>query len=123
MASGTNKVSVLIFKTSLKLLISAFQYSVSSTSNSSFKVFATTLNSIYVHAVNPKMELSLQNICSTVEVSERSVEKLLAEVSQLKEEIKRKKQHKNFSGKLYPVLIFIRLPSLISLASAENTQV
>ncbi|NXT35230.1 ABRX1 protein, partial [Pelecanoides urinatrix] len=31
-------------------------------------------------------------ICSTVEASERSVEKLLAEVSQLKEEIKRKKQ-------------------------------
>ncbi|NWH67293.1 ABRX1 protein, partial [Geococcyx californianus] len=31
-------------------------------------------------------------ISSTVEVSERSVEKLLAEVSQLKEEIKRKKQ-------------------------------
>ncbi|XP_074762034.1 BRCA1-A complex subunit Abraxas 1 isoform X1 [Athene noctua] len=34
----------------------------------------------------------LKKICSTVEASERSVEKLLAEVSQLKEEIKRKKQ-------------------------------
>ncbi|XP_041336073.1 BRCA1-A complex subunit Abraxas 1 isoform X4 [Pyrgilauda ruficollis] len=33
-----------------------------------------------------------QKICITVDVSERSVEKLLAEVSQLKEEIKRKKQ-------------------------------
>jgi len=38
------------------------------------------------------MLISLQKICCTVEASERSVEKLLAEVSQLKEEIKRKKQ-------------------------------
>lgn len=45
------------------------------------------------------MLFSLQKICSTVEVSERSVEKLLAEVSQLKEEIKRKKQQ-TCSGKL-----------------------
>lgn len=104
---------------SLKLLISAFQCSEPNMSNS--KGFATTLNSMYGHAVNLKMELPLQNICSTVEVSERSVEKLLAEVSQLKEEIKKKKQQKN-SGKLYPALIFVRLPSLISVASAENTQ-
>nr|XP_010300038.1 PREDICTED: BRCA1-A complex subunit Abraxas [Balearica regulorum gibbericeps] len=48
-----------------------------------------------VHKIN-KMYVTLQEelkkICSTVEVSERSVEKLLAEVSQLKEEIKKKKQ-------------------------------
>lgn len=95
---------------SLKLLISAFQCSVSNMSNSSFKGFTEILNSMYGHAVNLKMQFSLQNICSTVEVSERSVEKLLAEVSQLKEEIKKKKQQKN-SGKLYPALIFLRLPS------------
>ncbi|XP_054057990.1 BRCA1-A complex subunit Abraxas 1 isoform X2 [Rissa tridactyla] len=48
-----------------------------------------------VHKIN-KMYATLQEelkkICSTVEASERSVEKLLAEVSQLKEEVKRKKQ-------------------------------
>ncbi|XP_053920381.1 BRCA1-A complex subunit Abraxas 1 isoform X2 [Cuculus canorus] len=38
------------------------------------------------------LQEELKKISSTVEVSERSVEKLLAEVSQLKEEIKRKKQ-------------------------------
>uniref|UniRef100_A0A8C8ASA0 Abraxas 1, BRCA1 A complex subunit n=1 Tax=Otus sunia TaxID=257818 RepID=A0A8C8ASA0_9STRI len=43
----------------------------------------------------------LKKICSTVEASERSVEKLLVEVSQLKEEIKRKKQQ-SCSGKDYP---------------------
>ncbi|NXQ57185.1 ABRX1 protein, partial [Anthoscopus minutus] len=43
------------------------------------------------------LQEELKKICITVEVSERSVEKLLAEVSQLKEEIKRKKQQ-NCSG-------------------------
>ncbi|XP_040438551.1 BRCA1-A complex subunit Abraxas 1 isoform X2 [Falco naumanni] len=48
-----------------------------------------------VHKINEMyatLQEELKKICSTVEVSERSVEKLLAEVSQLKEEIKRKKQ-------------------------------
>ncbi|NWS71931.1 ABRX1 protein, partial [Crotophaga sulcirostris] len=54
-----------------------------------------------VHKINEmyatlQEELKASQACpaidSTVEVSERSVEKLLAEVSQLKEEIKRKKQ-------------------------------
>lgn len=48
-------------------------------------------------------------MCSDVEVSERSVEKLLTEVSQLKEEINRKKQHKISSGKLCPMLALVRL--------------
>ncbi|KAM6120475.1 BRCA1-A complex subunit Abraxas 1 [Pterocles gutturalis] len=55
-----------------------------------------------VHKINEMyatLQEELKKICSTVEVSERSVEKLLAEVSQLKEEIKRKKQQR-FSGKL-----------------------
>ncbi|NWH82786.1 ABRX1 protein, partial [Piaya cayana] len=44
-----------------------------------------------------------QAYLSTVEVSERSVEKLLAEVSQLKEEIKRKKQQScSGPGRDYP---------------------
>ncbi|NXP50577.1 ABRX1 protein, partial [Heliornis fulica] len=45
------------------------------------------INEMYV-----TLQEELKKICSTVEVSERSVEKLLAEVSQLKEEVKRKKQ-------------------------------
>ncbi|XP_069636940.1 BRCA1-A complex subunit Abraxas 1 isoform X2 [Haliaeetus albicilla] len=48
-----------------------------------------------VHKINEMyatLQEELKKICSTVEASERSVEKLLAEVSQLKEEIKRKKQ-------------------------------
>ncbi|KAM9030341.1 BRCA1-A complex subunit Abraxas 1 [Ara ararauna] len=48
-----------------------------------------------VHKINEMyatLQEELKKMCSTVEVSERSVEKLLAEVSQLKEEIKRKKQ-------------------------------
>uniref|UniRef100_A0A8B9FTC6 BRCA1-A complex subunit Abraxas 1 n=1 Tax=Amazona collaria TaxID=241587 RepID=A0A8B9FTC6_9PSIT len=55
-----------------------------------------------VHKINEMyatLQEELKKICSTVEVSERSVEKLLAEVSQLKEEIKRKKQQ-TCSGKL-----------------------
>ncbi|XP_028942235.1 BRCA1-A complex subunit Abraxas 1 [Antrostomus carolinensis] len=55
-----------------------------------------------VHKINEMyatLQEELKKICSTVEVSERSVEKLLAEVSQLKEEIKRKKQQ-SCSGKL-----------------------
>uniref|UniRef100_A0A8D2NCU4 BRCA1-A complex subunit Abraxas 1 n=1 Tax=Zonotrichia albicollis TaxID=44394 RepID=A0A8D2NCU4_ZONAL len=54
-----------------------------------------------VHKINEMyatLQEELKKICITVEVSERSVEKLLAEVSQLKEEIKRKKQQ-NCSGK------------------------
>ncbi|XP_010073556.1 PREDICTED: BRCA1-A complex subunit Abraxas [Pterocles gutturalis] len=53
-----------------------------------------------IHKINEMyatLQEELKKICSTVEVSERSVEKLLAEVSQLKEEIKRKKQQR-FSG-------------------------
>ncbi|XP_030127815.3 BRCA1-A complex subunit Abraxas 1 isoform X1 [Taeniopygia guttata] len=53
-----------------------------------------------VHKINEMyatLQEELKKICVTVEVSERSVEKLLAEVSQLKEEIKRKKQQ-NCSG-------------------------
>ncbi|NWW17760.1 ABRX1 protein, partial [Falcunculus frontatus] len=53
-----------------------------------------------VHKINEMyatLQEELKKICFTVEVSERSVEKLLAEVSQLKEEIKRKKQQ-NWSG-------------------------
>ncbi|XP_042652260.1 BRCA1-A complex subunit Abraxas 1 isoform X1 [Tyto alba] len=38
------------------------------------------------------LQQELKKICSTVEASERSVEKLLTEVSQLKEEIRKKKQ-------------------------------
>ncbi|XP_059682808.1 BRCA1-A complex subunit Abraxas 1 isoform X1 [Gavia stellata] len=48
-----------------------------------------------VHKINEMyvtLQEELKKICSTVEASERSVEKLLAEVSQLKEEIKKKKQ-------------------------------
>ncbi|NWX13842.1 ABRX1 protein, partial [Aegotheles bennettii] len=48
-----------------------------------------------VHKINEMyatLQEELKKICSTVELSERSVEKLLAEVSQLKEEIKKKKQ-------------------------------
>ncbi|KAM9263548.1 BRCA1-A complex subunit Abraxas 1 [Cariama cristata] len=48
-----------------------------------------------VHKINEMyatLQEELKKICSTVEASERSVEKLLAEVTQLKEEIKRKKQ-------------------------------
>ncbi|XP_065693279.1 BRCA1-A complex subunit Abraxas 1 isoform X2 [Patagioenas fasciata] len=48
-----------------------------------------------VHKINEMyatLQEELKKICSTVEVSERSVEKLLSEVRQLKEEIKRKKQ-------------------------------
>uniref|UniRef100_A0A6G1RNM3 Abraxas 1, BRCA1 A complex subunit n=1 Tax=Hypotaenidia okinawae TaxID=2861861 RepID=A0A6G1RNM3_9GRUI len=48
-----------------------------------------------VHKINEMyvtLQEELKKICSTVEVSERSVEKLLAEVSQLREEVKRKKQ-------------------------------
>ncbi|NXL92641.1 ABRX1 protein, partial [Alectura lathami] len=54
-----------------------------------------------VHKINEMyatLQEELKKICSAVEVSERSVEKLLTEVSQLKEEIKRKKQQKNSSG-------------------------
>ncbi|KAM8808506.1 BRCA1-A complex subunit Abraxas 1 [Eudromia elegans] len=54
-----------------------------------------------VHKINEMyatLQEELKNISSTVEVSERSVEKLLAEVKQLKEEIKRKKQHKDSLG-------------------------
>ncbi|NXI27143.1 ABRX1 protein, partial [Sterrhoptilus dennistouni] len=53
-----------------------------------------------VHKINEMyttLQEELKKICITVEVSERSVEKLLAEVRQLKEEIKRKKQQ-NRSG-------------------------
>lgn len=66
------------------------------------------------------MLFSLQKICSRVEASERSVEKLLAEVSQLKEEIKRKKQQ-SCSGKLNAMLVLVRLPKVIQLAEAQNT--
>lgn len=69
------------------------------------------------------MLFSLQKICSTVEVSERSVEKLLSEVRQLKEKIKRKKQQ-CCSGELkknaLPVLV--RLPKLIQQGKAQNTE-
>lgn len=64
----------------------------------------------------------LQKICITVEVSERSVEKLLADVSQLKEEIKRKKQQ-NCSGKLTKRDASLALPKLTQLTEAENTPV
>ncbi|RMC13654.1 hypothetical protein DUI87_08731 [Hirundo rustica rustica] len=50
-----------------------------------------------INAMYATLQEELKKICITVEVSERSVEKLLAEVSQLKEEIKRKKQQ-NCSG-------------------------
>lgn len=63
------------------------------------------------------MLFSLQKICSRVEASERSVEKLLAEVSQLKEEIKRKKQQ-SCSGKLNAMPVLVRLQKL---AEAQNT--
>lgn len=62
----------------------------------------------------------MQKICFTVEVSERSVEKLLAEVSQLKEEIKRKKQQ-NCSGKLTKCDASLAFPKLTQVAEAENT--
>ncbi|XP_042668253.1 BRCA1-A complex subunit Abraxas 1 isoform X1 [Centrocercus urophasianus] len=54
-----------------------------------------------VHKINEMyatLQEELKKICSEVEVSERSVEKLLTEVSHLKEEINRKKQHKISSG-------------------------
>ncbi|NXT76750.1 ABRX1 protein, partial [Zapornia atra] len=50
------------------------------------------INEMYV-----TLQEELKKICSTVEVSERSVEKLLAEVSQLKEEVKKKKQQQQQS--------------------------
>lgn len=62
----------------------------------------------------------LQKICITVEISERSVEKLLAEVNQLKEEIKRKKQQ-NSSGKLTKCDASLALPELTQVTEAENT--
>ncbi|NXS11937.1 ABRX1 protein, partial [Neodrepanis coruscans] len=60
-----------------------------------------------VHKINEMyatLQEELKKICFTVEVSERSVEKLLAEVRQLKEEIKRKKQQScsGKSTKYYP---------------------
>ncbi|NXU80237.1 ABRX1 protein, partial [Oreotrochilus melanogaster] len=58
-----------------------------------------------VHKINEMyatLQEELKKICSTVEVSERSVEKLLAEVSQLKEEIKRKKQQNCSEDRDYP---------------------
>ncbi|NXC45617.1 ABRX1 protein, partial [Penelope pileata] len=54
-----------------------------------------------VHKINEMyatLQEELKKTCSAVQVSERSVEKLLIEVSQLKEEIKRKKQHRISSG-------------------------
>ncbi|XP_019470168.1 BRCA1-A complex subunit Abraxas 1 isoform X2 [Meleagris gallopavo] len=54
-----------------------------------------------VHKINEMyatLQEELKKICSDVEVSERSVERLLTEVSQLKEEINRKKQRKISSG-------------------------
>lgn len=105
---GSNKTSCTSFNTRFKLsdkstsrsLTWAFYYFVSNLIMSTFKDFAIILNSAAVNTVNLINTLFfLQKICITVEVSERSVEKLLAEVSQLKEEIKRKKQQ-NSSGKL-----------------------
>ncbi|NXV82585.1 ABRX1 protein, partial [Atlantisia rogersi] len=55
------------------------------------------INEMYV-----TLQEELKKICSTVEVSERSVEKLLAEVSQLKEEVKRKKQQSHSEGEDHP---------------------
>ncbi|XP_010190137.1 PREDICTED: BRCA1-A complex subunit Abraxas [Mesitornis unicolor] len=59
-----------------------------------------------VHKINEMyatLQGELKKICSTVEVSERSVEKLLAEVSQLKREIRRKKQqHCSGADRDYP---------------------
>ncbi|KAM6077105.1 BRCA1-A complex subunit Abraxas 1 [Chlamydotis macqueenii] len=52
-----------------------------------------SLQEVYkINEMYATLQEELKKICSTVEASERSVEKLLAEVSQLKEEIKRKKQ-------------------------------
>lgn len=73
--------------------------------------FSTILKSATVNTISLiNMLFSLQKICITVEVSERSVEKLLAEVSQLKEEIKRKKQQ-NCSGKSTKRDASLALPS------------
>ncbi|NXY86369.1 ABRX1 protein, partial [Alcedo cyanopectus] len=54
-----------------------------------------------VHKINEMystLQAELKKTCSMVEASERSVEKLLAEVSQLKKEIKRKKQQSCSGG-------------------------
>uniref|UniRef100_A0A8C8RIH2 BRCA1-A complex subunit Abraxas 1 n=1 Tax=Pelusios castaneus TaxID=367368 RepID=A0A8C8RIH2_9SAUR len=54
-----------------------------------------------VHKINEMyatLQEELKKICSKVEGSERSVEKLLAEVDQLKKEIKRKKELTQTSG-------------------------
>ncbi|NXG80747.1 ABRX1 protein, partial [Baryphthengus martii] len=54
-----------------------------------------------VHKINEMyatLQEELKKLCSMVEASERSVEKLLTEVSQLKEEIKRKKQQSCSGG-------------------------
>lgn len=73
--------------------------------------FSTILKSATVNTISLiNMLFSLQKICITVEVSERSVEKLLAEVSQLKEEIKRKKQQ-NCSGKSTKCDASLAIPS------------
>lgn len=50
----------------------------------------------------------LQKTCTKVEVSERTVEKLLAEVGQLKQEIKRKKEQIQTSGNMKRFLISLR---------------
>ncbi|KFP97684.1 BRCA1-A complex subunit Abraxas, partial [Leptosomus discolor] len=58
-----------------------------------------------VHKINEMyatLQEELKKICSTVEASERSVEKLLAEVRQLKEEIKRKKQQRCSEDRDFP---------------------
>ncbi|NXN15336.1 ABRX1 protein, partial [Indicator maculatus] len=50
-----------------------------------------------VHKINQMygtLQEELKKLCSTVEASERSVERLLAEVSHLKEEIKKRKQQR-----------------------------
>ncbi|XP_075785624.1 BRCA1-A complex subunit Abraxas 1 isoform X1 [Pelodiscus sinensis] len=54
-----------------------------------------------VHKINEMyatLQEELKKLCSKVEGSERSVEKLLAEVDQLKQEIKRKKEQTQTSG-------------------------
>ncbi|NXO03965.1 ABRX1 protein, partial [Rhinopomastus cyanomelas] len=58
-----------------------------------------------VHKINKvyaTLQEELKKTCSAVEASEQSVEKLLAEVSQLKEEIKRKKQQSCSEERDYP---------------------
>ncbi|NXU53068.1 ABRX1 protein, partial [Turnix velox] len=59
-----------------------------------------SLQEVYkINKMYGTLQEELKKICSTVEASERSVEKLLAEVSQLQEEVKKRKERSSSGEK------------------------